>query len=241
MNRAGEGSDHMDKGVFASFESFSRTKAYDLIAALPLALWYGRAVFRQWPTIHLRLNEWSDGTIDLLGQLQLAAVVGSVLFSLLIILLLVIRTTPRGKSAGLLPRAAAIAGTFITVGIIYLPAQTLPFAVQALADALLLVGSGVCLFIIAYLGQAFSIMPEARKLVTNGPYAIVRHPLYVAEEIGILGLVLQFEQPWATLLALAGIVLQVVRSEYEERVLLAAYPEYAEYRARTWRFIPFVF
>ena len=83
-------------------------------------------------------------------------------------------------------------------------------------------------------------MPEARRLVTTGPYALVRHPLYVVEEIGVVGLATQFAQPWAALLALASIALQVLRSEYEERVLLEAFPDYAEYRARTWRFVPYV-
>lgn len=223
------------------WQAFVRTKAYDLIMAVPLAAYYGRGVVQQWPLIHLRIGEWTTGTADLLGKLQLTALVASVLFSLVLISLLVIRTPPRAKSVGLWPRAAAVAGTFITVGIIYLPAQTLRVPVQALADILLAMGSMLCIYIIARLGRAFSIMPEARRLVTSGPYAIVRHPLYVAEEIGVVGLVLQFEQPWAALLALAGLVLQVIRSEFEERVLLEAYPEYADYRARTWRFVPFVF
>jgi len=30
-------------------------------------------------------------------------------------------------------------------------------------------------------------MPEARKLVTRGAYRFVRHPLYVAEEVAIIG------------------------------------------------------
>ena len=81
-------------------------------------------------------------------------------------------------------------------------------------------------------------MPEARTLVTGGPYAYARHPLYGVEIITIIGTALQFAQPWAGLIALLVAVLLVIRSRYEEGVLEAAYPEYAAYRARTKRFIP---
>ena len=80
---------------------------------------------------------------------------------------------------------------------------------------------------LAKLGKSFSIMPEARNLVTGGPYAWARHPLYAMEIITLIGTAIQFQQPWAGLLALGVIVLQVARTVFEERVLSDAYPEYA--------------
>jgi len=91
------------------------------------------------------------------------------------------------------------------------------------------------------LGTAFAIMPEARALVTSGPYALARHPLYVTEALVLLGTVMQFEQPWAVLLGMTTLALIYLRTVFEERVLLAKYPEYAAYRARTARFIPGLF
>ena len=41
-------------------------------------------------------------------------------------------------------------------------------------------------------GRSVSVMPEARKLVTSGLYRHIRRPLYLVEEIGVLGLFLQF-------------------------------------------------
>ena len=89
----------------------------------------------------------------------------------------------------------------------------------------------------AYPGLATA---EARVLVTTGAYRFVRHPLYVAELTGMIGNVILFQQPWAALLAVAVIALQVARAHFEEQVLAEAFPEYAAYRARTKRFIPFV-
>ena len=42
----------------------------------------------------------------------------------------------------------------------------------------------------------------------------------------------------AGLIAAGVIVLQVIRSIFEERVLAETFPEYEVYRARTKRFIP---
>jgi protein-S-isoprenylcysteine O-methyltransferase Ste14 len=79
-------------------------------------------------------------------------------------------------------------------------------------------------------------MPEARLLVTGGPYAWARHPLYVMELISITGTAIQFAQPWAALLAIGVVIFQVLRTICEERVLTDAYPEYARYRMRVKRF-----
>ena len=99
------------------------------------------------------------------------------------------------------------------------------------------VGGGVCSFLVlAKLGRSFSILPEARVLVTSGAYAFARHPLYAVEIVTIAGMAMQYRQPWATLLAAAVIAMLVVRSHFEEKVLTEAYPEYAQYRTRVKRF-----
>jgi protein-S-isoprenylcysteine O-methyltransferase Ste14 len=88
------------------------------------------------------------------------------------------------------------------------------------------------------LGKSFSIMPEARKLVTGGPYAWARHPLYTVEMITVTGTALQFAAPWSWVLALLVVILLWIRSHFEEQVLAGTYPEYVAYRAKTARFIP---
>ena len=70
---------------------------------------------------------------------------------------------------------------------------------------LLVVGSVGSFMVLAKLGRSFSIMPEARVLVTGGPYAFARHPLYAVEIITILGMAMLYKQPWAGLLA-AGVI-----------------------------------
>jgi len=74
--------------------------------------------------------------------------------------------------------------------------------------------------------------------VTSGPYKIVRHPLYLSEQIGNFALAMQFKQPWAILIALASLAAQFPRMRYEEQILRATFPEFEAYAARTWRLLP---
>ena len=114
----------------------------------------------------------------------------------------------------------------------------LSLGTQIVAALLVGLGSLGSFLVLWRLGKSFSIMPEARRLVTGGPYALARHPLYTVELVTICGTALQFQAPWSWVLAAAVLALLWIRSHYEEQVLEAAYPEYGAYRARTKRFIP---
>ena len=222
-------------------QALQRSKAYDLAMGAPLILWFGWAALRQWPTLLFLMVEMRLGTLDLLEGLKFFAVAASVIFNLLLVWLLLVRSTPVLKSRGWLPRFCGFAGTFLGVGILQLQARTLSLPWQALADILIFLGWAGSAFALSKLGRAFAIMPEARILVTGGVYAYVRHPLYATEMLALIGIVLQFAQPWALLLGIAVAALQVARALFEEQVLSEAYPEYAGYAARTARFVPYVF
>ena len=159
-------------------------------------------------------------------------------FDLLLVYMLAVRDRPVARAQGLWPRAFGVIGTFMGVGIIQLPVAHLNLPMQILAAVLIGLGSLGSLLVLSRLGKSFSIMPEARKLVTGGPYAWVRHPLYTVEIITILGTAMQFQGPWSWVIALVVVALLWIRSHYEEQVLAGAYPEYGAYRARTKRFIP---
>ena len=93
---------------------------------------------------------------------------------------------------------------------------------------------------IFHLGRSFSIVPQARNLVRTGPYAVVRNPLYLAEEIAILGALLQYYSAVTLLLFLAHGVLQVGRIFYEENLLRRSFPSLFRLCASTSRLIPYV-
>lgn len=109
-----------------------------------------------------------------------------------------------------------------------------------LSAALILTGNALCIYVLSRLGRSFSIMAEARTLVSDGPYGIVRHPLYLAEQIPILGIFIQFASVPAAVLVALQFAFQLRRMFNEERLLRETFPEYAAYMTRTARLIPAV-
>jgi protein-S-isoprenylcysteine O-methyltransferase Ste14 len=214
------------------------TKYYDAIAALPLILWFVYGALQLRAVLMHDAAMIAGGAATLFTWVQFVSLVMAALFDLLLVYLLVVRDTPVAKSRGFLPRFFGVIGTFVGVGILQLPLAPLTLPMQMLAAALIGIGSLGSLLVLWRLGKSFSIMPEARKLVTGGPYAYARHPLYTVEMITIVGTAVQFVAPWSWLVALAVVALLWIRSHYEEQVLEAAYPEYGAYRSRTRRFIP---
>lgn len=217
---------------------FVNSKIFDLAMAAPLILWFGWNAVKVRPTLARDAGLMLAGSANLVIVLQFFSVFASVLFDLLLVWLLATRTVPVRKAKGLLPRLAGFAGTFLGVTVLRLPVVDLSLPWQALADLLVLGGSLGSALVLSRLGKSFAIMPEARQLVTSGPYAYARHPLYAVEMLTLIGVAIQFAQPWAALITLGVLILQVIRSLFEEQVLAEAFPDYDAYRARTKRFIP---
>src|ERR1700761_5567121 len=217
-------------------EKLPRGKIYDLVAGLPLILWFGYNTILLRPELAADARAVLEQPDSLLANLRFSALFASVTFNLLLIYLVAVRTEPQRRSSGLLPRFCGFAGTFLGVGILHLKPVPLSLFWQSLAAALIFAGSLGSAIVLARLGKSFSIMPEARALVTAGPYKWARHPLYVVEIVTLIGTAIQFAQPWAALLALGVIMLQILRTIFEERVLAEAYPEYASYQTRVKRF-----
>lgn len=89
----------------------------------------------------------------------------------------------------------------------------------------------------AKLARSFGIVAADRGLVTGGPYALVRHPLYVAYMMGGIGYLIQSPSIWNLQVDAVGIGLQLIRIRIEERHLDG--PGYASYRDRVrWRLLP---
>jgi len=85
------------------------------------------------------------------------------------------------------------------------------------------------------LGEAFSVTPEARQLVTRGLYSRLRHPIYVFGTLAFLFIVLALQGWPALIIWLVVILIQVARARREEAVLAEEFgAEYAAYRSRTW-------
>jgi len=126
-----------------------------------------------------------------------------------------------------------VAGTFL--GVVQLPPQELSSALYLVSLLLIIGGTGLAIYAALVLGRSISILPEARRLVTRGPYALLRHPLYLGEIVAIAGVALQYRSAWALLLLALVCAFQLQRMKYEERVLFQVFPKYGDYMARTAR------
>ena len=80
-----------------------------------------------------------------------------------------------------------------------------------------------------------------RGLKVNGPYRLVRHPIYFAHFLTLGGFVVANMSALNVGLAAAVLVCQLLRMSAEERVLESS-AEYATYRRQVrWRLIPGVY
>jgi protein-S-isoprenylcysteine O-methyltransferase Ste14 len=218
-------------------EQFRQTKLYDLLAASPLIIFYAFAVAGLFGQIATAIRQ-ALATGTFLSTLNAVSLCGVLCFSALQIVLFLIRRTPVRFSENWLSRAVALVGANSSLAFLLLPRATAGPALQAVSAALTIFGSVASIIVAIWLGRGFSVLPQARQLTVSGPYRIVRHPLYLAEMIATLGVMLLYRQPLALGIALVTLALQLARMHYEERVLSAAYPAYREYMARTARLIP---
>ena len=170
--------------------------------------------------------------------LDLAAQLAGLAFIVLVLGVAIVRLKPVRSAEGWEPRASAILGTFLTLSLAALPQVDAGPAWRITAILLIVTGSLLSAWVLGWLGRSFSITAQARRLVTTGPYAIVRHPLYVCEEIAVIGVTLMCFSPVAVVIAAVQWLFQLRRMHNEERVLSAAFPEYEAYAAQTPKIIP---
>jgi protein-S-isoprenylcysteine O-methyltransferase Ste14 len=79
------------------------------------------------------------------------------------------------------------------------------------------------------------------ELVTSGPYALVRHPIYSGILVAGVGTAVALNWMWLIVVALAGTYF-LYGATVEERYLTEQFPDtYAPYKRSTKMLVPFVF
>jgi protein-S-isoprenylcysteine O-methyltransferase Ste14 len=170
--------------------------------------------------------------------LALLSQVCGVIFMMLILYFTVTRLPPRDTAEGIMPRLVAIAGTFAMMLLIVLPPEAISPVQRVVSTLLIISGTVLSAWCLFQLGKSFSIMAVSRELKTQGSYSIVRHPLYAAEVVMILGTILSHGSLLAYCVGLVWLLLQIRRAQFEESVLRKTFPEYADYARRVPMLIP---
>jgi protein-S-isoprenylcysteine O-methyltransferase Ste14 len=116
-----------------------------------------------------------------------------------------------------------------------------PVPVVLAADILVLLGYGVIVRVFRenrYASRVIEVA-EGQYVISSGPYAVVRHPMYVGVILMYLASPVALGSWWALLPALLIVPLLVIRILNEEKVLAEGLPGYSEYMQKTrYRLIP---
>ena len=119
--------------------------------------------------------------------------------------------------------------------------SSVPTAVSILGDIMVAIGLGGAMLVIfqnRYAAATITI-EEGQTLATTGLYGIVRHPMYSASLVMMVGMPLALGSYWGLLVVALGTALLIIRILDEEKMLnqqLAGYPDYT--RQVRYRLVP---
>ena len=121
--------------------------------------------------------------------------------------------------------------------------SVVPLGAVLLGDALVI--AGFYFISIVYRENTFTSatieVAKDQKVISTGPYAVVRHPMYAGALLYLLGTPLALGSYWGLVVFGAVLLLLLWRLSDEERFLSTNLPGYTEYRKRVrHRLVPFV-
>jgi protein-S-isoprenylcysteine O-methyltransferase Ste14 len=90
----------------------------------------------------------------------------------------------------------------------------------------------------------FKITPVPKTnaiLRINGPYNLIRHPMYTSILLFTLPELIQFYSWWRLVIFIILVFVLIVKLYFEEAKLKEKFPEYIDYMENSKRIIPYVF
>lgn len=164
------------------------------------------------------------------------------------------RTVERSRRSGLSWRLPVILTLIIFVVIVrigslqgYISAEIWPqtLAVELIADALTVLGMAIAVWARRTLSSNWSaavVFKENHNLITDGPYAYVRHPMYTGLLTMFLAVAILVGQVVGFIVFAIAVFGLLIKARSEENLMLKHFPkEYSKYKERTKMIIPFVF
>ena len=202
-----------------------------LLPSLFFSLFLARQLILLWGGLH-----GVRGPIDVLFVVQQSLALA---YFTMLVVLYAVRLPQRGTDHRVAVIFIAFSGTFAAIGAGFLPGGTRRESLVLVGDVLATVGLAYSVWGLAYLRRSFSIVPEARRLVTGGPYSLSRHPVYAGEILTAVGVNLATAGWLGGAAIVYFVVCELLRINWEERVLARAFPkEYPAYAGRVPRYLP---
>ena len=163
----------------------------------------------------------------------------TLLFEVFVAVSFLIRDQPRSATYSTRARLSAYGGSFLVLVFLQVAHRYYPewFVTTmnvstSIGVALWIGGSIWTAYSVWHLRHAFSIEPAARRLITSGPYAVSRHPVYTGYFVQYAGMWIVFPTAAFGLALLVWSLMMADRMRLEEAVLSEAFPEYSGYRRR---------
>jgi protein-S-isoprenylcysteine O-methyltransferase Ste14 len=142
--------------------------------------------------------------------------------------------------------------TFVVVALVWLvaigldrraQASDVPLVLQALGLAMYLLSTAFIMWVFhenSFAAPVVRVQAERHhRVVSSGPYAFVRHPMYSGIMLFFFGVPLLLGSWWGVVIAPVFTVLFAIRARIEERALVEGLPDYADYAARVrYRLVP---
>lgn len=222
------------------YRGVAQSSLYDAVSRLPAIFYFALLLSVQMGQLVRDLVATTrDGDAMALSSILARLAVAALIVTMAS--LTIQRHRPVARAEGLMPRLTAVLGSVFFFAIVLLPRAEPDMTFDIASLVLIAAGNIATLAVVTTLGRSFSTMAEARSLVVTGPYRFVRHPLYAAEQIALVGMFLQYRSLPAAALLVAQMGLQLKRMANEEAVLETAFPEYTEYRRHTARILPGIY
>lgn len=89
--------------------------------------------------------------------------------------------------------------------------------------------------------QAIPNPKEGAKLITRGPYRLIRHPMYLSLFLLVIPFMIEHFIPLRAVFGGIFLTNMVIKLLYEESLLKVKYPGYKDYMKKTYRIIPYIF
>jgi protein-S-isoprenylcysteine O-methyltransferase Ste14 len=89
-----------------------------------------------------------------------------------------------------------------------------------------------------------SILPMPHieaELVSNGPYRLLRHPMYTAVLLFTAGLSIAHFDWYKVVIWFILLIVLIVKLHWEESMLLKQFPQYQTYRLKSYKLVPFLY
>jgi protein-S-isoprenylcysteine O-methyltransferase Ste14 len=136
------------------------------------------------------------------------------------------------------------------IGLLIVPAldrrfasSQMPSAMALAGDVIFLLGWVAIFFVFrenSFASATVELAPDQR-VISTGPYALVRHPMYAGGLVMLLGIPIALGSWWGLLVIVAMIPALIWRLIDEERFLARNLPGYAEYQRKLrYRLIPMI-